>query len=109
MKKFYVLLAAIVLIAGGLLLTGCSSSDAELVGRWQWDFDPNFITTFNQDGTGSHAIDWGVGDTFTWSTSGSNIVWNYPGYQRLLTPFSITDGALYITMDETVLRYIRIP
>jgi len=110
MRKFYVILAAIALIAGGLLLTGCSSRDTDLVGQWQWDLDASFVTTFNEDGSGNHAVDWGFGTTFTWTTSGSNLTWNYPGHSRMQTPYSITDGVLLLTMDDgTVFRYIRIP
>ena len=110
MRKFLVLLVLIAMSAGMLLLTGCDSRDSDLVGTWQWDDNPAFVSVFNEDGTGSHALDWGFGTTFRWSTPGNRIVWNYPDHPNVYTNYSISGDVLNITMDDgTVLRYIRIP
>ena len=108
MRKILMILAAITLLAGALMFTGCSSRDEELVGTWVWELDSNFVTTFNDDGTGTHAITWGFGTTFDWSTSGRNIVWEYPGHDSLRTEYSISGDVLTITdADGTVFIYIR--
>jgi len=111
MKKFLVLLAAVALIAGGLLmLSGCSSSDSDLVGVWEWEGDSSFVTTFNSDGSGSHAIDWtGYGTRFNWSTSRNNIYWEYPGFPRVYTPYNISGDVLTFSLDDgSSFRYIRV-
>ena len=78
------------------------------VGRWVFEDDPSWVTTFNADGTGTHAISWGYGTTFRWSIWGNNIRWSYPGHPNMETRYRITNDALYITMgDGTVYRYIR--
>ena len=109
MKKYFVLFAAIAMIAGVLLLTGCSSRDADLVGVWTWEEDSSFVTTFNEDGTGTHAIDWtGMGTTFNWSTSGGNINWNYPNHPRVISPYSVSGNVLTLTIEGMGdVRYVR--
>ena len=79
-----------------------------LVGTWFFQDNPVWVTTFYQDGSGTHALDWGYGTSFRWSTSDTNIFWYYPGFPRMHTPYRISDDVLYITMDDgTVYRYIR--
>jgi len=112
MKKYLAVLAAVALIAGGLLvMSGCSSRDAELVGTWEWDFDSNFVTTFNEDGTGTHAFDWGLGrgTTFNWSTSGSYIVMNYPDHPRMRYGYSISGNVLTFSFVDGDIHYTRVP
>jgi len=105
MKKCFALLAAIVIV---LMLSGCSSRDYALVGIWSWDGDPRYVTTFYEDGTGTQAIDWGFGYTFSWSTSGSTLIWNYPGHSRLRSPYNISGDMLTIILDDgSLLRFIR--
>jgi hypothetical protein len=82
--------------------------DEELVGRWVFEDDPVWITIFNTDGKGTHAISWGYGTTFEWTSTGGNIRWNYPGFPPMDTPYIITGNVLSIIMDDgTVYRYIR--
>ena len=82
--------------------------DSELVGRWVFEVDPSWVTTFDADGSGTHAISWGYGYTFQWTILNDNIVWNYPGHPNMDTPFRIDGDALYITVaDGTFYRYIR--
>ena len=108
MKKFTIGLLAIAMITVMLLMMGCAGRDDELVGRWVFENDPAWVTTFNADGTGTHAISWGFGTTFQWTTPGNNIMWNYSGHPNMRTPYRISGNALYITMDDgTVFRYIR--
>jgi len=111
MKKYLAVLAAVALIAGGLLvMSGCSSRDAELVGTWEWELDSSIATTFNTDGSGRHSMDWaGYGETFTWSTSGNNKTWNYPGHPRMRSTYSISGDVLTMTFDDGSLRFNRVP
>ncbi|MCL2361492.1 MAG: DUF5640 domain-containing protein [Defluviitaleaceae bacterium] len=110
MKKFVVLFAVIALIAGGLMLSGCSSRDDDLVGVWQLQEDATFVTTFNDDGRGEHTVDWGFGMSFRWSTSRGNLYWNYTGHSRMYTAYSVSGDVLTITMDEGfVMRFNRVP
>ncbi|MCL1786759.1 MAG: DUF5640 domain-containing protein [Defluviitaleaceae bacterium] len=108
MKKLIVLFAATALLAGLVLMTGCTQRDSDLVGSWTFEQDSQWVTTFNEGGSGSHALDWGYGTTFTWSTSRNNIYWNYPGHPRMYTAYSISGNVLTMTMEDgTVYRYIR--
>ena len=86
-----------------------SEVENPLVGRWVFEDDPNWVTTFNADGTGTHTISWGYGTTFRWSIWQNNTIrWNYTGYPMMVTPFRVSNNALYITVDDgTVYRYIR--
>ena len=107
LKKFVTAFLAIVLISTMFLMVGCGR-DEELVGRWAFEDDPAWVTTFEEDGTGSHTISWGFGTTFQWRTPGSSIRWSYPGHPDMDSPYRISGNALYITMDDgTVFRYIR--
>ena len=106
MKKFAAAFFAVIMLV--VLLTGCTSRDENLVGTWVWEDNPAFVTTFNADGTGTHAVSWGFGTTFRWATPGNNIRWNYPNHPNMDTPYRISGNALYMTMDDgTVYRYIR--
>jgi hypothetical protein len=89
------------------VLVGCR--DDELVGRWVWEEDSSFVTTFNDDGTGTHTISWGFGTSFNWGTPDSGrINWDYPDYAIMYTPYSISGDVLTISMDDgTEYRYIR--
>ena len=80
-----------------------------LVGRWVFEDDPSWVTTFNADGSGIHTISWGYGYTFRWSLLQNNTIrWNYAGYPMMVTPFRMSNNALYITVDDgTEYRYIR--
>jgi len=110
MKKCLVLFAAVALIAGGLMLVGCSSRDSDLVGTWVFEDNATWVTTFNEDGTGTHAISWGYGTSFRWTTPGNDIMWNYSGHANMRSPYTINGDVLSITMDDgTVFRYIRQP
>jgi len=71
MRKFVSLLA--ILLVSLVVLVGCSGgNDEDLVGRWAWDGGASFVYTFNADGTGSRGFP-GVTETFSWSTSGSQL------------------------------------
>jgi len=108
MRKLVILFSTVALFAGLMLMTACTQRDSDLVGSWTFEEDSQWVTTFNADGAGAHALDWGFGTTFTWSTSSSNIYWNYPGHERMYTAYSISGDVLTITMaDGTRYRYIR--
>ena len=108
MGKFATGLLAIVAIVVMLSMVGCTSRNDELVGRWIFEDDPAWVTTFNADGTGTHAQSWGYGTSFQWTTPGNNIRWNYPDYPNMDTPYRISGDALYITIDGGITyRYIR--
>ena len=108
MKKFVIVILAITMMFALFAVVGCDSRDEALVGTWVFEGDDSWITTFNEDGTGSHAQDWGYGTRFEWSTSGSNLNWDYPGHEELYTPYSIDGDVLSITMEDgTVFRYVR--
>ena len=109
MKKLAVFFAVAV-VASMLFLVGCSSRDDDLVGRWAWDIDSSYMTTFNADGTGTHAVDWGwgYGTTFTWRTRGNRILWSYPGHPEVYTEYSISGRELRMVIDaDTTFIYIR--
>ena len=107
-RKFATGLLAIAAITVMLFTTGCASIDDELVGRWVFEADPSWVSTFNADGTGTHTQSWGYGTTFEWTTRGNNLRWSYPGYPNMNTPYRISGDALYITVDGGITyRYIR--
>ena len=108
LKKFTIGLLLIATMAM-LLMVGCGDSRNEaLVGRWVWEDDTSWITTFNADGTGTHAVSWGYGTTFQWTTPSNNIRWNYPNHPNMDTPYRISGDALYITTgDGMTFRYVR--
>ena len=108
-KKLVTGLFVMAALAVVMLMTACGDNrDEALVGRWVWADNPAFVTTFNEDGTGTHAISWGWGTTFTWTTPGNDINWNYPGHPNMRTPYRISGNTLYLTMgDGTVYRYLR--
>ena len=106
LKKLAAALLAVLVMF--VMLAGCASRDEELVGIWVFEADSSWVTTFNADGTGTHALDWGYGTSFRWTTPSNNIRWNYPNHPNMDTPYRISGNALYITMaDGTVFRYIR--
>jgi len=108
MKKVVTFLLAAMALTAVLLMTGCSSRDDDLVGRWVSDDNSAFVTTFNEDGSGTHAISWGWGTTFQWTTPGSDIMWNYSGHPNMRTGYRIDGDVLYITMgDGVIFRYLR--
>ena len=106
MKKLAAVFLAVIMMA--VMLAGCASRDEALVGRWVFELDPSWVTTFNADGSGTHAISWSYGTSFQWTTPGNNIRWNYPNHPRMDTPYRISGNALYITLgDGIVWRYVR--
>jgi len=112
MKRFFMVMMALLMLTGVLFLTACGAShDEALIGTWRWEGDPTgaFTTTFNSDGSGSHSQDWaGYGLTFNWRTSGRNIIWSYPGFGDVTTRYTVSDGVWSFTMaDGTVFRYVR--
>jgi len=110
MKKLLMLLGAVAIFASLMFMTGCTRRDSGLVGSWTFEQDSQWVSTFNEDGSGSHTLSWGFGTTFTWSTSSNNIYWDYPGHARMYTVYSISGDVLTITMDDgTRFRYIRNP
>ena len=107
-RKLSVGLLALVMLLSMFMITGCGGRDDDLVGRWVYEGNPDWVTTFNDDGTGTHALDWGFGTSFRWTTSRNNINWNYSGHPRMYTSYEISGNDLYITMgDGTVFRYVR--
>ena len=107
-RKLVAGLLAVVMIAAVVFVVGCTSRDENLVGRWVFEESPDWVTTFNADGTGIHAQSWGYGTSFQWSTRGNNIRWNYSGHPNMDSPYRLSGNTLDITMDDgTVYRYIR--
>jgi len=108
MKKAVTFLLLAMTLTAVLLMAGCSSRDENLVGTWVFDQDSSWVTTFNADGTGTHAISWGYGTSFQWTTPGNDIRWNYSGHRNMDTPYRISGDALYITSaDGSTFRYLR--
>ena len=111
MKKVLALLFVVLLMIGLVACGGGGSDeDHEIVGRWVFEGDPSWVTTFNADGTGTHAIDWGFGTSFEWSIRGGGGIlrWNYSGHPSMDTSISLSGDVLDITMaDGTVFRYLR--
>jgi len=109
MKKFIKLLAVGMILAGAFMLSGCTSRDEGLVGVWYWSENPAYVTTFNADGTGTHARDWGFGygTTFNWSTPGNDIIWNYPNHPNLRTPYTLSGDTLHMTLVGGTVTYHR--
>jgi len=107
-----IIFAVVMMFAVVAMVAGCTSRDEALVGTWVSEDDPTWVTTFNEDGTGTHTQSWGFGTSFEWSTPGNNIRWDYPGTENMDSPYSISGDALYITIEvgdgETITyRYIR--
>ena len=74
MKKFFIAICVVALLAGALTLTACGGSqDEALVGVWEWDMGPAFTYTFRADGTGSRGVPGIEYETFRWSTSGDRL------------------------------------
>ena len=108
MKKIAVVSLTIAMMMVLLAMAGCASRDDDLVGRWVFEGNADWVTIFNEDGTGTHSQSWGYGTTFEWTTPGNSIRWDYPGRPAMDTPYRISDGALYITLEDgTTYRYLR--
>ena len=103
MKKFFVFIAAIMLMGGVLLLTGCGR-DGNLVGTWVFDEDPAYSVTFERNGDGSQTSSSGYSRTFRWTTSGSELVWRYPTYAPLHTEYTVVGDVFTWTDTEGNLR-----
>jgi len=89
--------------------SGNYTHDENLVGTWIWEENNAFVSTFNEDGTGSHAVNWGFGLTFDWIASGYYLFWDYYRIPRMYTRYEIINHALYITIENgRVLRYFRL-
>lgn len=53
---------------------GTADIAALLVGQWAWDFGPEFIYTFNANGTGTRGVE-GIMENFNWSVvDGNNLL-----------------------------------
>ena len=110
MKKYVVFFAAVLMLAGVMMLTGCGSQDENLVGTWVWNDNPASITTLNADGTGTHTTDWGYGLTFRWSTRGNDIHWNYPGHPNMRTGYTVSGDSKTWIMDGGLrVNFTRVP
>ena len=113
MKKILTVVAVVVVLVGMLFfMAACGDQhDEALIGTWAWEADEtsSITTTFNADGTGTHSTNWsGYGTTFNWRTRGRNIVWSYPGFGDVETPYTISGDVWTFTMaDGTQFRYIR--
>jgi len=108
MKKYLMALAAAIAFCAVLMLSGCGSRDEDLMGTWVFETNPAWVTTFEENGNGRHAISWGYGTTFTWTTSRGRIIWNYSGHPRMQTEYTINGDVLSITLEGSpVLRMIR--
>ena len=100
-------LVTVVVVVIILIARGASIRDRDLVGRWVFEGNPNFVTTFNADGTGTHAISWGYGESFQWRVSRDSIIFRHEE-QDIRFNFRIDDGALYITdLYHQTFRYLR--
>jgi len=109
MRKFLVLIAAVMLIGGALLLTGCGGRDSDLVGTWSFNDVPEITVTFNEDGSGRWSHDMGFGTRFTWRTSGSNLDWTYDGSSdRMRTTYTVSDTTFTWSDSGITFRYTRV-
>jgi len=111
MKKYVMALAAAVAFCAVLLLSGCASRDADLVGTWIWTDNPAFVTVFEENGNGTNSIAWNseIGTEFTWTTRGDNIYKRFYGSRdRFYFEYSVSGDTLHF-YDEGVLiyRYVR--
>ena len=84
-----------------------SAEDRALVGRWVFEQNPQFVTTFNANGTGTHAISWGYGETFRWTVMEDRIRLNHPGYGPMDIMFRLEGDVLYLTDETQTYRYLR--
>jgi len=108
MKKYIVVFVTAAMLAAGLLLSGCSMRDSELVGTWVREDNPAWVTTFEANGDGSHTISWGYGTEFTWTTSRNRILWNYRGHSRMYSYYEVSGNQLSITdASGTPTRLVR--
>ena len=78
-KTLTLIVAAMILVAGLFILTGCNnnnnnSSKNPIVGKWQSKDYSSYVYTFNEDGTGDYS-----GMKFTYKTEGDKISITYDG------------------------------
>ena len=116
-----------------IVITG--ERDKRLVGSWKSTENPDYVATFNADGTGTLKPDWGFGLTitwstseggditgykgmfspyrifglrFTWSTSGGNIIWNHSGQPRMYSPYRVKGNNWFVDGGSDEFHYIRL-
>ena len=93
-KTLTLILAAVILVAGLFILTGCNNSSSKnpIVGQWQYKDYSSYVYTFNEDGTGEYA-----GKKFTYKTEGDKISITYDGSTAAFeSTFEIKDNQLNI-------------
>lgn len=93
-KTITLILAAVILVAGLFILTGCNNNSSKnpIVGKWQYKDYSSYVYTFNEDGTGEYA-----GKKFTYKTEGNNISITYEGTTAAFnSTFEIKDNQLII-------------
>jgi len=73
MRQFFKLLLVATFLVMATSLVGCGGRDEALVGTWTWDGNPDYLFTFNSDGTGRRGGGANHIETFTWSTSGDTL------------------------------------
>ncbi|MCL2225760.1 MAG: DUF5640 domain-containing protein [Defluviitaleaceae bacterium] len=99
MKKFFVLLFLVGLLAG------CSAGHNEyLIGEWLWAEDGAYTYVFNYDGTGERGFPENMAE-FTWSTNRSRLNISHETTARNeirdeVWDFEIYEGVLTITNDN---------
>ena len=118
MKKLLAVTIVLLVSISVLALSGCSGQqDEALVGTWTWDMDASYRYVFNSDGTGDRGWPGILIQTFTWSTSGSQLRINLdenPGRGYIRNErwnFNISGDVLNIDSRQTndAFSYIRVP
>jgi len=109
MKKYLMAFVAAAAFCAVLLLSGCASRDADLVGSWVWQDNPSFVTTFEESGDGNHTISWGQGTQFTWTTRGGNVYKRFDGSRdRYYLEYSVSgDNLTFYHNGQVLYRYVR--
>lgn len=94
-KTLTLILAAVILVAGLFILTGCNNNNSSknpIVGQWQYKDYSSYVYTFNEDGTGEYA-----GKKFTYKTEGDKISITYDGSTAAFeSTYEIKDNQLNI-------------
>ena len=98
MAKFFTVL--VVTLFATVLLTGCSGSQHELVGSWNWEDAGILWYTFDRDGTGVMLQD----IDFTWEVSGNTVTITAEGVP-MRWQYSISGNTLTLTNAEEGLEY----
>jgi len=99
-KKSFGLVMLVAVLAFGMAVTGCSNNGdtnvSALDGRWVYAGDPNEVWVFD-GGTGRTYYRGVLDETWTFSTSGSNITITLEGLSVTGT-FAISGNTLTITL-----------